>query len=1094
MHTDRRTACVVGASRPPSLRRSFYSAVVPFLLALLVCIAIPVHAGQPDDPVELLRLLEEGDFDARKAVEKRLEELGEASRAALEKAAQSPSPELRQTAARLLNRLSQATLTVEFFARDGKPLAGVNVQASLFDSDSSIQAAIQEGADDDEEPPAKLITDDQGRLQFSARPPGNYNLSLNAEGFTVVPHASRGANMVVLLQSGANHYRVQLDACTGLTGTVQREDGTPLGDAVITYMQAFQPLEKEIDFNAVYVNGAQHNDGASVNTDKTGAFDIRNLTPGPYHVFAQHPDYETAPLASVQITAGEKNVLPAVKLTRRTHAAGAVRIKLTDEKGEPVANRALSAQFHARHTPEQAAKALRTLEALHRQGRYDEPNELTAIAVETNEHGEAEIKEIPTGTYDVVLSDEDRERFYFAPNVISENAPPDRPAIKPATLGAIEGRLTGSNGVGLANRSVCALDESQPLTQLLLKNPDRLTTFAYSIDEFARTSNTDEDGKYSVEGLPPGKYALVFLSESQPVALLPHLDVALAKKTPAPPMVLDTAAAENFIAQGKVLLHDRTPAANAMVYLVDRHGSSTAVNTSADGSFNTSWSAQPPVWLGVVAQGHAPLTQEFRGENGAMEIVLNKEAPGTLRVTALHDDGRPASAAVVQVLPAHQPGFVNPDSSLRPANAAGQLLLRNLRPGKFRVRVWNAARTAYAVSEVDVRSSEEARCDIKLPAPARLTGQIVLPAGEAPDANVFARAQIVLVRENDVSGDEDTGTGSALLTPNATGRFSSGPLAPGKYSVAAFGAGRVFANAKRIVTLEAGATVTFDVTLSPSCSILVDGGASAALSMVSADAPGLWRPQAPRNPAVDETYQPTASDRVGFNGRALLEGLPPGTYDLTLKQESSNDLQNGRTSEVVRVLRNVRVGPEHAKKPLEVRLPELPETAAATIAGGFALSPDSWKELNTGAPDYSMVTLKVAFIGADQYALASMVLSESLNRGKIKLVGQPEGPHGESFTLAGLGAGEVTCEAWLEWLVQDGDAWKTNSEKVQLTGLAPKLTLTAGQTFDLKALLINVPRDLMDRLAKESQRRTEQTMRQNLLYATQVQPIDNFQP
>ena len=44
------------------------------------------------------------------------------------------------------------------------------------------------------------------------------------------------------------------------------------------------------------------------------------------------------------------------------------------------------------------------------------------------------------------------------------------------------------------------------------------------------------------------------------------------------------------------------------------------------------------------------------------------------------------------------------------------------------------------------------------------------------------------------------------------------------------------------------------------------------------------------------------------------------------------------------------------------------------------------------------------------------------------------------------------------------------------------------------ALTIELPPELLARLTQESQRRTEQTMRQNLMYATQLQPVENFQP
>jgi len=1088
---------------PIPIVRSCAPSLCRFVLFAFLLAAIPtLHAGQPDDPAELLRLLEEGDFDARKAVEKKLEELGDTARAALEKAALSPSPELRQTAMRLLDRLSQSTLLIEVFDRDGKPLPRINAEVTL--SDLAGQTVLEEPDDVD---PHRQVVDDNGRLTFPQRQPGIYNLALNFPQYAPLAHVGGGLNSALLLQSGVNRYRIQLEACAEVQGTIQREDGTPLADATIIHMQAYQPVENDIDLNTVYVNGLQQANANPVNTGKEGIYGARDIAPGLYHFFVQHPDYETVAIASIQLGAGEKKQLPPMKLTRRHTPLGSVKMKFVDDKGEVLANRSLSAQFQQRRTPEQAARALRTMEALHRQGRYDEPPELSMIAVETNEHGLAEIKEIPVGTYDVVITDEDHEKFYYAAGLVAEAAPPEpAAAIKPATLGSIAGRLTNPAGTGLSNRNIYALDESQPFTQLLLANPERLTTFAYSIDELARNSLTDEDGKYTLEALSPGKYALIVLFESQPVALVPHIEVALGKKTDAPALSLKVGGHENFNAQGKVLLSDRTPAAGAMVYLVDRHGSSTAVNTTADGAFNTSWSAQPPVWLGVVAPGHAPLTQEFKSVNGPMEIVLSKETPGSLRVIATYADGRPVAGALVQVLPATQPGYLAGDSSYRPANAAGQILLRNLRPGKYRVRVWNPARNGLALGEAEVRTGEEARCEIKLAASARISGQILFANaannGEAGKANpALASTQVTLTRAS-TPEEESLNWGLVVLTPDATGRFSSGPLAPGKYVIDAYAAGQVYANAKRVVKLEAGATAQFDVKLAPACAIRIQAAATDALSSVDVVEPKQWRPAQPKGVvAAEEDNDPKqASESVAFDGKALLRGVAPGTYDITLRRDTNDTQENGRTTEILRVVRDVRITAEHQKTPLDVRMPDL--ATPASIGGRFELAPEIQKAVLDGALDSSIFTLKLAFVGEDQLGVTTMMLSNVLNRQKLQVGTQPQVPGkgdeaagvSERFLLEGLGTGELNCEAWLECLTQDGASWKNTSEKVTLRGLPAITKLAAGQKLDLGTLMIELPPDLLARLTQESQRRTEQTMRQNLMYATQLQPVENFQP
>jgi hypothetical protein len=136
-----------------------------------------------------------------------------------------------------------------------------------------------------------MMTDAQGRFQFSNLAPGRYTVSAQKAGFALVVfgqrYYGRGGRAIPLREAEQRDIRVQLPHLNVITGRIVDERGNPLIRASV------RALRFSMAFG--YRRGMSV---GTATTDNRGMFRIDSLTPGDYVVCAS--TQETAPLNDAQ--------------------------------------------------------------------------------------------------------------------------------------------------------------------------------------------------------------------------------------------------------------------------------------------------------------------------------------------------------------------------------------------------------------------------------------------------------------------------------------------------------------------------------------------------------------------------------------------------------------------------------------------------------------------------------------------------------------------------------------------------------------------------------------------------------------------------
>ena len=359
---------------------------------------------------------------------------------------------------------------------------------------------------------------------------------------------------------------------------------------------------------------------------------------------------------------------------------------------------------------------------------------------------------------------------------------------------------------------------------------------------------TAPDGRWRVEGVPPGEYLVQVHAGRHQTWMPDPVQVAADDAHVDAGTVQVTHRVSLF---GTVRSPDGAPQAGALVIVSGdaQLGQRASVLTHDDGTYEVT--DLPPGLVQVSARlglsTSAPTSVTLADRPEEIDFTLTPQASVDLRVRDTH--GTPWQG-IAQVR-ARAPG--RPRAALPPVTLAfehGAARWPEAPPGPQLIEAWLGGARAASVQAVDLRAGATTTVALTAEAGAQLTGTVTTAGGDpSPGAEVHLR--------------HDDGQ-RHLATTDARGRFVFSRIAPATYTVFVAGPGGAPQEAQW--TIGGGAT-TQDITLRPSGRVRVrvhdgDGRPVRNAHLVFRTANGLIR-----------GVRPALTDP---EGRALQAGLPLG--------------------------------------------------------------------------------------------------------------------------------------------------------------------------------------------------------------------------
>jgi len=437
------------------------------------------------------------------------------------------------------------------------------------------------------------------------------------------------------------------------------------------------------------------------------------------------------------------------------------------------------------------------------------------------------------------------ERRGYAPAIVpSVEAPtPERLTVELKPGRTLSGRVTGPAGEPVRKAGLSLREEIPFQSPLGVSNI--LGSRALGV--------TDEQGKFQVEGVPPGTAILEVSAPGYRFKRLPGLPV---------PEERDVEGLEITLEKGSVLeiraLDSRGgPVAGARILArrtdspaLETRGSFTQCRTDAEGRCRLD--DIEPGRYEVSAQsedkGHAEASVTAKAGGNALDLVFPPGVEVSGRVT--DEAGAPVPAASLSLQPLERgtafSAISNADGSFRfPAVGDGTFRLSGNAPG--------FAGTS-APGDVRVAGQEIRGLDLRLSRGATLTGRVL---GVEPNE---MKGVLIFAFRTDGMAFPLTGR------VDAEGRYRIEDLGPGDWAVSARAGGRAIQESLRLApgTREAGLDLQFPSGFTLSGRALMDKAPFSGAQVMAT--------------TRDKSYQ----GMVGPDGGFQLSNLTPGRYDLTV--------------------------------------------------------------------------------------------------------------------------------------------------------------------------------------------------------------------
>ena len=608
------------------------------------------------------------------------------------------------------------------------------------------QTASQQGEVVVEEP-LSVITDAQGTFTMGGLDYGTYNL------------LAISGNLAAAQSANVNSYRLQmavtlqLRAAHSLAGHVVNPEGGPVPEAEVTVM--YVPTESLVhqQIGLRTPEDMAHALPFEAMTDEQGAFAFELVPANEAFVAAKAEGYAPQISPLTKLPAG--NVI--VTLTRGSSIGGRV---LQADTGAPVEGLSV------------AVKGTTTLDE--HECVTNASGEFLCSALRPGEY-----VLVPAETTWVNTEDTPRIRLAFAE---------ERQGIELRVIqgGIIRGRVYDEEtGNGVPGASVI---------------------FRENLMGFGKTADTDENGAYEIQGVPPGEHALALHMKNRAVSN-PYGDNEVAVVSVKAGAILEGIDVPIYMGatvSGQVLLADGSPAGSATVYVKPVTGQGqSAVTADANGIFTIFGPAhgeQLRLQAFKGTQASAPTDVLQVPVSGGLEgVVLTLQEGGIIAGSVTNPSGTPLPGMNVLVgrdaTTRLSPSFVFTDDN-------GRFLATALPPGSYTV-------TAMTQRE---RGSGDATKKIDLAAGQRVSDIVLIWDKDAPSLEASGTLTISgLVLDGD--GSPVSNASVYASQPNSyshfntksllDGTFTLSNLTPGTYKVnAVAGASRTF----EPVEAQAGAT------------------------------------------------------------------------------------------------------------------------------------------------------------------------------------------------------------------------------------------------------------------------------------------------
>lgn len=491
---------------------------------------------------------------------------------------------------------------------------------------------------------------------------------------------------------------------------------------------------------------------ADTRSGPDGLFRIEDLERGRrYSLSVRHPAYPQESVPDVEAPTADPVLI-------ELQPARTLSVRVVGPEGEPVKD----AEIHTVHTAGLGSYSMGSL------GRTDSAGELRGTGLKP-------------GPLDLQVTARGYRETWWKGIQISHDRDPEPVTITMERGAVLEVRARDEEGEPLAGVRIMVWPRN-PSERRMLRHP------------FNRLA-TDGDGVVRIEDLAPGEYSVS--GSLQGTGRSAETNVQLGSGTAR----VDLLFKKGVAIAGRVVNEDGEPVPSAAVraeLAAEEQGVHARGGYSqADGSFVIPDLEEGEYRLTASAKGYGTSEpQRLRlGGSGVegLEIRLSREAGGAISGRVLGLPLEMLSKIRVEAEPS-----IGWDSSTSPVDEQGRYRLSGLRSGRWIVRAFQFNSGLSIHEEVVVEPGAEVVLDLQFPEGLTFSGRVSL------DGRPLRGAQIVAVSL------ENKGSSHAMARADFEGRFSLGPLQPGRHSILVLGAESALGT-YRIVQLREGQEIRLEI-------------------------------------------------------------------------------------------------------------------------------------------------------------------------------------------------------------------------------------------------------------------------------------------